>query len=232
MDALILMTRVPIPGKTKTRLMKVLTGEECAEIHRCFLLDLFEVFNKISDKVHIYITYTPKNSLYLMNDIIPDFIDNYPQDGDSLGIRMNNAIQKLLNKGYSRVVLIGSDIPDIQQEDIENAYDILENKDICLGPTRDGGYYLVGMKKNCSDIFNDALKWGNKTVFESTLSILNSLGLSVGLTRKLNDIDEKEDIDEFIKRIKKGEFNGKMLPSNTINFIEKLTDDNLQASIR
>lgn len=232
MNALILMTRVPIPGKTKTRLMKMLTGEECAEIHRCFLLDLFQVFNNIKEKVDIYITYTPEDSLGVINDIIPDFIDNFPQEGDTLGERMDNAIQRLLNKGYSKVVLIGSDIPEIQPIDIEKAYDILEQNDICLGPTKDGGYYLVGTKKNCSYIFNDSLKWGNKSVFEATLSIANSLELTVGLTTKLNDIDEKEDIEDFMKRIKKGELNGKMLPINTINFIQKLATANLQTSIR
>lgn len=232
MDALILMTRVPIPGKTKTRLMKMLTGEECAEIHRCFLLDLFQVFNNIKEKVDIYITYTPEDSLEVISDIIPNHIGNFPQKGDTLGERMNNAIQRLLNKGYSKVVLIGSDIPEIQPKDIEKAYDILEQNDICLGPTKDGGYYLVGMKENCSDIFNDSLKWGNKSVFEATLSIANSLELVVGLTTKLNDIDEKEDIEDFMKRIKKGELNGKMFPVNTINFIEKLDTANLQTSTR
>lgn len=232
MDALILMTRVPIAGKTKTRLMKMLTKEECAEIHRCFLLDLFQMFNKLKKTVDIYITYTPENSLHLINDIIPSFIDSFPQEGDNLGDRMDNAIEKLLNKGYSKVVLIGSDIPSLQPEDIKKAYKSLEDNDICLGPTNDGGYYLVGMKKKYKDIFSNNLKWGNKSVFEATVSIANNLGLTVGLTTKLNDIDEKEDIEDFMKKIKKGEFKVKILPINTIEFMEKLTVDNLQASIR
>ena len=128
MNALILMTRIPIAGMTKTRLMKILTGEECAEIHRCFLLDLFKMFNELRESADIYVTYTPENSLYLIDDIIPGFIDSFPQKGYDLGDRMDNAIQKLLNKGYSKVILIGSDIPSLQSEDIKKAYEELEDK--------------------------------------------------------------------------------------------------------
>ncbi|MBU3129903.1 TIGR04282 family arsenosugar biosynthesis glycosyltransferase [Clostridium tagluense] len=220
MNALILMTRIPIAGMTKTRLMKVLTGEECAEIHRCFLLDLFKMVSELRQIADIYVTYTPENSLYLMADIIPSFIDSFPQKGYDIGERMDNSIQKLLNKGYSKVILIGSDIPSLQSEDIKKAYEELEDKDICIGPTNDGGYYLVGMKKRCRDIFSSNLKWGYKSVFEATVSIANNLGLKVGLVAKLSDIDEKEDIEDFMKRIQKEEFKVKTLPINTVNFIQ------------
>jgi len=220
MNALIIMTRVPIAGMTKTRLMKILTGEECAEIHRCFLLDLFKMLIELKEIADIYVTYTPENSLCLIENIIPSFIDSFPQEGYGLGDRMDNATQKLLNKGYSKVILIGSDIPSLQSEDIKKAYEELDHNDICLGPTNDGGYYLVGMKKRCKDIFSNDLKWGYKSVFEATVSIANDSGLTVGLTTKLSDIDEKEDIEDFMKRIQKGEFNGKALPVNTINFIQ------------
>lgn len=220
MNALIIMTRIPIAGMTKTRLMKILTGEECAGLHRCFLLDLFKMFNELTEIADIYVTYTPENSLYLIEDIIPSFIDSFPQEGYELGDRMNNAIEKLLNKGYSKVILIGADIPSLQAEDIKKAYEELEDNDICLGPTNDGGYYLVGMKKRCREIFSNNLKWGYKSVFEATVSIANNLGLSVGLTTKLSDIDEKEDIEDFVEKVQKGRFNGKTLPINTINFIQ------------
>lgn len=220
MNALIIMTRIPIAGMTKTRLMKILTGEECARLHRCFLLDLFKMVNELREIADIYVTYTPENSLYLVEDIVPGFIDSFPQVGYELGDRMDNAIQKLLNKGYSKVILIGSDIPSLQADDIKKAYDELESNDICLGPTNDGGYYLVGMKKSCKDIFSNDLKWGYKSVFEATVSIANNLGLTVGLTTKLSDIDEKEDLEAFMKKIQKGEFNSTSLPINTINFMK------------
>lgn len=234
MNALIIMTRVPIAGKTKTRLMKILSGEQCAQIHRCFLLDLFKMLGELKETmdIDIYVTYTPENSFHLLEDIVPHLMNSFPQKGDNLGSRMNNAFERLLDKGYSKVLLIGSDIPILQPDDIKKAYKVLDDTDICLGPTKDGGYYLIGMKQKCSDIFGDNLKWGNKSVYETTVSIANYLNLSVGLTTKLNDIDEEEDIEDLMVKIKKGELKLKILPDNTIKFIEKLYANDLTISVR
>ena len=221
MNALILMTRIPIPGKTKTRLMEILTAEQCAKLHRCFLMDMFKVIEKFKKTTDIYITYTPSNCLEIIEDIMPKFAGSFAQLGDNLGLRMHNAILRLLNNGYSKVILIGSDIPSIQPADIKKAFAILDANDVCLGPTSDGGYYLIGMKKSHEKIFSDDLKWGNKSVFESTLSIANSLNLTVGLTSKHLDIDDKNDVQAFMETVRKDEFNGKMNPENTIDFIRK-----------
>jgi len=219
MNALILMTRIPIPGKTKTRLMEILTAEECAKLHRCFLMDMFKVIEQFKKTTDVYITYTPSNSLEVIEDIMPQFAGSFPQLGDNLGSRMHNAISRLLYDGYSKIILIGSDIPSIQPFDIKKAFKILDTNDICLGPTRDGGYYLIGMKKPHEKIFNDDLKWGNKSVFERTVYIANSLNLTVGLTSKLLDIDDKNDIEAFIEVVRKDEFNGNMHPENKMDFI-------------
>lgn len=225
MNALILMTRVPIPGKTKTRLMETLTGEECASIHESFLLDLFNVFQFIKNDMDIFLTYTPEGSIGIMKEIIPGYIECFPQKGDNLGQRMSNAFQYAFNKGYHKVILIGSDIPDIQPDDIENAFKQLNNYDVCLGPTYDGGYYLVGMRKMHGELFDNNLKWGNKSVFESTVDIANNLRLKVGLAAKHWDIDTKEDLINFIKRVEDEELKGKILPYNTMKFIQKYWSD-------
>lgn len=100
MNALILMTRIPIPGKTKTRLMEILTGEECAELHRCFLIDMFKVIEQFKKTTDVYITYTPSNSVEIIKDIMPEFAEPFPQLGKNLGLKMYNAISRLLNNGY------------------------------------------------------------------------------------------------------------------------------------
>ncbi len=71
------------------------------------------------------------------------------------------------------MILIGSDIPEIQSKDILKAFDILEHKDLCFGPTLDGGYYLVGMRKLNKIVFKEDIKWGEKSVFYSTMDLLN-----------------------------------------------------------
>jgi uncharacterized protein len=225
MNALILMTRIPIAGKTKTRLMKTFSGEECAELHKCFLKDIFNSLENTKNDVDIFVTYTPEGSFNILNDIIPNNISNYPQIGDTLGLRMLNAIDKLLCAGYKKVVLIGSDIPHLKDEDIKYSFGLLDSKDVVLGPTFDGGYYLIGMKKIHSQLFSDSLKWGYKSVFEGTVDIANKSNLKVGLAAKYRDIDTEEDLLNLIEEFDRKILPSKEVPSNTIMFINKLWSD-------
>jgi len=225
MKALILMTRIPIPGKTKTRLMDVFTGEGCAELHKCFLIDLFNMFEFIKDHVDIFLTYTPEKSLNIIEHILPDYIKLFPQTGEDLGARMSNAMEHVYKLGYSEVVLIGSDIPDIQPHELIEAFDILKDNDICIGPTFDGGYYLIGMKKLHRELFDSKLKWGKRTVLEGTMDISNNLGLSVGLAVKHMDIDTKEDLYTFKKRIDSNEYADMIIPQNTISYLSNYWSD-------
>lgn len=200
MDALIIMTRVPIPGQTKTRLMDILSGTECAELHTAFLRDIFITFEQLKDDVAIYLTYTPEDSLHILDPIIPPYIETFPQSGEDLGDKMRHAIETVLVKGYKKVILMGSDIPDIKAEDIRDAFRIMDDYDIVFGPSYDGGYYLVGMKKRNDSLFAINKKWGGKSVLESTIDKGNNQGLSIGLAKKYQDIDTKEDLFAFMKR--------------------------------
>lgn len=222
MKALILMTRIPLPGRTKTRLMDIFTGIECAGIHKAFLLDLFNLFDYLKNEIDIFLTYTPEDSFHIIEDMVPGYVKSFPQQGEDLGEKMGNVIGKVLNKGYDSVVLIGSDIPSIQPEDIYKAFDMLEVNDICLGPTYDGGYYLIGMRKLHTMIFNSNLKWGKKSVLEGTIAIANNEGLSVGLAPIHRDIDTKEDLITFIKETKECANKGIFIPKNTLEYIENM----------
>lgn len=222
MKALILVTRVPIPGKTKTRLMEILSARQCAHIHKCFLLDIFNVFSFICKDIDIYLYYTPHKGFHIMEEYIPDNICCLPQKGNKLGERMNNAFKEVFDKGYEKVVLIGSDIPAIQPQYIDNAFESLDLADVCLGATQDGGYYLVGMKDMHEEIFNDHLKWGNNSVLEGTMEILNSLDLKVTLAEKQRDIDTKYDLIALKESIDAGYFNNKISPYYTIKYVNEL----------
>lgn len=218
-NALILMTRIPVEGKTKTRLMSALSGLECAQIHMCFLKDVFYVLNYIKDDIDIYLTYTPEDPFEIIDGIIPDYINCFPQYGDNLGDRMSNALKHVLSKNYNKVLLMGCDIPHIQPENIINAFEKLDYNDLCLGPTLDGGYYLVGMKSSIDLIFDNNLRWGYKTVLEGTLDICNKNNIKVGLTDKLVDIDTKEDLMHLFNEICNNKFKNKIMPVNTAKFI-------------
>ena len=218
MNALILMTRIPIAGKTKTRLMDIMSGNDCSDLHMAFLKDLFNTFKELENHMDIYLTYTPENSLDIIEDIIPEFIKVFPQRGEDLGRKMNNGIKDILSLGYEKVILIGSDIPHLRYNDILDAFDILGEKDIVLGPSYDGGYYLIGMKKPNEGIFHINKKWGGKSVLESTIDMANSQGLTVGLSHKYMDIDTKEDLFKFMDKYEDHE---EKISLNTVEFIKE-----------
>lgn len=202
MNALILMTRVPIPGQTKTRLMDIMSGEDCAKLHTCFLKDLMNTLNKRNNDFDLFITYTPDESFSILSPLIPPRTQSFPQKGNHLGERMSQAIKDVFAKGYEKVILIGSDIPDITLDDIEQAFSLLDDNDVVLGPTYDGGYYLIGMNEPNDGIFQISKEWGGKSVLESTMDKGNRQGLTIGLAAKYLDIDTKEDLYAFYETYK------------------------------
>jgi rSAM/selenodomain-associated transferase 1 len=192
--AIIIFTRTPIPGKTKTRLQNYLTPIECAQLHKNFIKDVY-VSCKDTGK-DIFIFYTPNEGLEILRKIFIDELRYYPQTGSDIGVRMGNAIDTVLTLGYDRCVLIGTDIPTIKSKDIISALDKLDDSDISLIPTYDGGYCLIGMKKSNMDVFIHQ-SYGHSEVIVNTKHNLYKLGLSYYLCNPCLDIDEKEDLIEL-----------------------------------
>ena len=172
MKALVIMTRIPVPNKTKTRLLTILSPDECAEIHKSFLRDIVETSCKLEKDTDIYLFYGDEGPLSIIEDILPKDITALPQKGKDLGEKMRNVFAELFERGYDRVVLMGSDIPEVDAGDLVGAFDSLNGKDLVFGPTLDGGYYLVGMKQLHEIIFSSVIKWGTPQVFQETIGLL------------------------------------------------------------
>jgi rSAM/selenodomain-associated transferase 1 len=121
--------------------------------------------------------------------------------GDELGDRMKNAFQWAFSRGHSRVILIGSDLPDLPAEIINDAFASLNNHDAAIGPALDGGYYLIGFRNDAFSprIFDD-IPWSTSAVFARTIEILREEGRDVRQLRFWKDIDTPEDIIYFIER--------------------------------
>ena len=192
--AIIVFTRVPVPGRTKTRLMPYFSPQECAGLHTCFLKDIAGQCQKT--QADLYVCYTPDNKGAALKTIFGDDEIYFPQMGESLGERMYMAIQRVLAKDYESCVLIGTDVPEIKQADLDYAFRLLDVHDIVLGPTQDGGYYLVGMKEANDIIFKSGS--GN---LKDIINIVEANNLKYGLTNKKHDIDEYEDLIDLSKRI-------------------------------
>lgn len=188
--AVILFTRVPIAGQTKTRLQPFLSADQCAQLHKAFLKDIYAELRLLHED--ILVSFTPDNECEKLRCILGDDIRYFPQTGNDLGKRMQNAIAQTLNQGYKSCVLIGSDVPLLKSEDIQCAFESLDTHDFVISPTEDGGYYLIGMKKACPNLF--ALSYGTQNVFEKTCAVMEAEKKTFAVGSKQFDIDNKADL--------------------------------------
>lgn len=194
-NGLIIFTRIPEAGKTKTRLQSKLSKEECANLHKCFLKDIYDIFVNLSD-IDIIICHTEEGDLNILKNIFYKENLYIKQYGNNLNEKMYNAIKEVLSLKYDKCVLIGTDIPEINKDDIISAFNLLNNNDFVFGASYDGGYYLVGMKEANDIIFKSGS--GN---LKDIINIIEANNLKYGLTNKKHDIDEYEDLIDLSKRI-------------------------------
>lgn len=198
--AIICFTRIPIPGKTKTRLMTLLSGRQCAELHTAFLRDIASVC--AATGAVLFTAYTPDSDPKPLTDIFPQGTVFFPQEGDDLGARMANALSHVLAQGYDACVLIGADLPLLTAEHLYAAFSALETHDMTLGPTSDGGYYLIGLRRPCSAVFENQ-QYSTASVYENTLAAARSAGLNYYAAPLCDDTDTPEDLHDLWLTVRK-----------------------------
>ena len=185
---LIIFTRNPILGKVKTRLAKAVGKKTALDIYLFLLQKTKEVTQNIQcDKVIFYSQEVLENDLWDTTTYKKEL-----QVGKHLGAKMNHAFETCFKDKYHKVVLIGSDLYDLEASHIKEAFEKLEKKDVVIGPATDGGYYLIGLKKTYPEIFQNK-NWGTSSVREDTLKNLEKV--DVHLLPMLNDVDVIEDIE-------------------------------------
>ncbi len=193
-EQLIIFTRYPEPGKAKTRLIPVLGKEGAANLHRLMAQRTIatSLVLQNSRQLSVAIHYTGSSQQLIQDWLGTDMIYHQQSDGD-LGARMSAALQKSLDFGIDKVVIIGTDCPKLKPEIIAKAFDELSEQDLVLGPAQDGGYYLIGLRRRIPKLF-DGIKWGTDEVFADTLAIAQKLGLNIAVLPILADIDRPEDL--------------------------------------
>jgi rSAM/selenodomain-associated transferase 1 len=194
-NALIIFTRNPELGKVKTRLAKTIGDVNALQVYRDLLLHTMEQTENIAcDKFVFY------DSAIVEGDIWKEsvFQKSIQSKGD-LGQKMRNAFEQLFEKGYTRCIIVGSDLFELKSAIIETAFTELERNDVVLGPAEDGGYYLLGLKKMIPSIFLNK-DWGNSTVLRDTLKDL--INHKINFLETLNDIDTFEDLKKSNYKIK------------------------------
>jgi hypothetical protein len=206
-NALIVVAKRPLPGSTKTRLCPPLTPDEAAELYRCLLLDTLALLGRLStasrarqaarqEQVDCSIAYTPAHAVSYFRDLAPTGFRLVPQTGIDLGERLATALGYHLDLGYQRVAIMNSDGPTLPVAYLSEAFRRLENADVTLGPSEDGGYYLIGMKRLHRDLFR-GVTWSTEHVRAETLDICRQLGLRVHLLPPWYDVDVAADLQRL-----------------------------------
>ncbi|MGH7848254.1 MAG: TIGR04282 family arsenosugar biosynthesis glycosyltransferase [Candidatus Binatia bacterium] len=192
--ALVVMAKAPIAGQVKTRLVPPFSSEQAAELYRCLLEDLLEEIRSFS-LADRFVAYTPAEAAPFFAETVPIEFARFPQRGLDLGERMHAIFADLAANGYKSTVLVGSDLPLFPRQFLEQAFGALGRggADVVLGPSRDGGYYLLGMGRPVPGIFVN-MGWGSDQVLSTTLRRLDDLAVTVSLLPEWFDLDTAADI--------------------------------------
>lgn len=202
-DCLIIFAKEPEAGRVKTRLQGYLSKEMCVKLYKAFLMDTLELARviKCPNKILAYASSGPGPG-YLKRIASQETIF-YKQRGKNLGERMDNAFKFAKRMNCDKAVIIGSDSPNLPAKYIKDAYLRLDENDIILGPSYDGGYYLVGLKEPCPGIFK-GVEWSSKTVLEKTVKNAGNIGKKVSLLREWYDVDDSIGLVRLKSDLKQG----------------------------
>ena len=190
--AFALMAKVPVAGAVKTRLTPPLTPEEAAKLSMCFLRDMTtNVAGLSGNGTKGVVLYTPADAEEMLHDLLPNHFELVPQRGETLGERLINAADELLSDGFESVCLINSDSPTLPGEILRTAASLLaqEGDRVVLGPSQDGGYYLIGLKRPHHYLFK-RIAWSTADVLAHTVERAAEIDLPVDLLPTWYDVDD------------------------------------------
>lgn len=186
---LIIFVKNPVLGKVKTRLAADIGDERALEVYEQLLKITRNEAAKANCTRHVF--YSDEIVSDAWDD---DSFNKFVQEGSDLGERMNNAFEQVFALGARKAIIIGSDCPGLTTEIIENSFCVLDEHDVAIGPAKDGGYYLLGMKKQLPFLF-EGKKWSTDSVLSETIHDLKENRLSYGMLIELSDLDTVKDLD-------------------------------------
>jgi len=202
-NALIIFARYPVLGKVKTRLASSFGKDFALDFYKQCLRHLFaDVVQNQNDIFSPFLFSSEKDELNKMKNWAGLGFEYHYQEGSDLGEKMSNAFKKVFTLGAKKAVIIGTDVPDISIDLIAHSFQLLDEKDFVLGPSHDGGYYLLGMKNLNFNPF-PGIKWSTETVLAQTISRITENDFSFTKLEKLHDIDDEHSIKLWMNMNKK-----------------------------
>jgi rSAM/selenodomain-associated transferase 1 len=190
---LIVFARNPVLGKVKTRIGEISGNEKALAIYNELLSHTFDTIAGVNCEKIIF-----------LNDLLSDsgkiFSEHQIQlqNGSNLGERMKNAFNLVFAKGYYRVIILGSDIYELTSDIINEGFQKLKTYDCVIGPSLDGGYYLLGLNHEVAGLFDD-VAWGTAQVMDQTIKKLEAINMPFFQLPDLNDVDTIEDVYRYTK---------------------------------
>jgi uncharacterized protein len=195
LERLVLFTRYPEPGRTKTRLIPVLGPNGASDLQKHMTEHVLSRVRDLveSRSVDVEVRYEGGKQ-GLMEKWLGKSISYRSQGSGDLGTRMKRTFSEAFQQGLNRVVIIGSDCPGITKVTARTAFELLGQFDVVMGPANDGGYYLIGLRRETEELFHD-IPWGTAEVRARTVEIANQLGLRLVHLEPLDDVDRAEDLE-------------------------------------
>jgi hypothetical protein len=198
-NALIVVAKRPIPGRTKTRLTPPLSLDQAAALYDCFLRDTLDLIRRVPD-VQPVIAYSPDNAREYFAQLAPDF-DLVRQQGHDLGARLDNALTHYLHTGCERVAIMNSDGPTLPVDHLIAAFEALSDRtEVVLGPSDDGGYYLIGLRRPAPRLLRE-VRMSTPFVTADTLALAEEEGLHVALLPAWYDVDDAASLARLVNEL-------------------------------
>ena len=203
--AVAIMAKAPLPGQVKTRLCPPLSPDAAAGLYRCFLLDKIQQVRAL-ERARPVIAYAPEDAGQIFGAMAPD-LELLPQRGADLGVRLTGILERLLGAGHDGAVAIDSDTPTLPVRLLQQAVDRLADDpqlDVVLGPTEDGGYYLIGLKAPQPVLFTD-MPWSTADVLPETVRRAEGRRLRLAQLSPWYDVDTSEDLERLRAELARSE---------------------------
>jgi rSAM/selenodomain-associated transferase 1 len=192
------MAKAPRVGHVKTRLATILPADAVVDFYRCLIEDTLDLAHSVSTDALAIVC--PAPDVADLASWLPA-IEIVGQLGDGLAAGLVSTFRSFIGRGYRRVVALDGDSPQIPPDTLENAFRLLDGADVVVGPTVDGGYYLVGSTTSQVNLF-DTQRMGTVNAFDSLMASARGLGLRVALTETAYDVDEAEDLTRLARELR------------------------------